>query len=209
MTFQEMLTEFYARGFDYLNDSGAGEVRAKRWINQSYQEICGLDDWPFLEASTSGACPLTISDLRTVMSVTDTTTKQPIGFVDRRTIYEAYPTADSMTGSGLFAYLTGGNTINVFPGNTDAVSVRYIRVPTDLSASTDTPLIPARYRYAIVDFACGRAYMDSDNPEMAQAVRADGDTLVGSMREHLLYGQHQDPDSVVAYGFSSDWRNFR
>lgn len=204
MTFQQLLTEFYARGFDYLNDSGAGETRAKLWINQSYQEICGLDDWPFLEATATGASPLTIADLRNILYLTDTTLGQNLGFIDPRTLNEAYPD-QSTPGNALYAYITGGTTINTYPGNTDALKVRYIRVPADLVSGTDTPLIPARYRYAIVDFACGRAYMDSDNPQMAQAVRADGDTVVQSMREHLLYQQHQDPDSIVAYGYSHDW----
>ena len=88
MTFQQLLTEFFARGFDYLNDSGAGETRAKQWINQSYQEICGLDDWPFLEATASGGSPLTIADLRTILSLTDTTTNTNLGFIDRRTLNE-------------------------------------------------------------------------------------------------------------------------
>lgn len=204
MTFQQLLTEFYARGFDYLNDSGAGETRAKQWINQSYQEICGLDDWPFLEATATGASPLTIADMRTILSLTDTTTRTNLGFIDRRTLNEAYPD-QSAAGNALYAYLSDGTTINTYPGNTDALSVRYIKVPANLVNGTDTPLIPARYRYAIVDFACGRAYIDSDNPEMAQVVRADADTLIGSMREHYLYQQHQDPDSIVAYGYSHDW----
>ena len=204
MTFREMLTEFYARGFDYLNDSGAGEVRAKRWLNQSYQEICGLDDWPFLEVSTSGSLPLTISDLRTVMSATNTVTELPLSFIDRRSAVDAYPDLTE-PGNPEYAYFTDATTIAGFPVGSDTINVRYIKVPADLSADSDTPIIPARYQYAIVDFACGRAYMDSDNPQMAQAVRADADTIIQSMREHLMLPQHQDPDQIVVYGYGLDF----
>lgn len=203
MTLSELLTEFYARGFDYLNDGGAGETRAKRWINQSYQEICGLDDWPFLHTSTTGTAPLTIADMRTIESVVNTNTKQSIGFIDERTVTEAYPDL-AISGSPQYAYMSG-DALSTYPTNSDTLKVTYFKVPTDLSSGTDQPIIPARYQYAIVDFACGRAYMDSDNVQMAQAVRADGDTVINSMREHLLYRQHQDPDQLVAYGFSTDF----
>ena len=46
--------------------------------------------------------------------------------------------------------------------------------------------------------------MDSDNPDMAQAARRDGEALVAMMRERLLTQQHQDADEVVVYGYSSD-----
>lgn len=204
MTFREMLTEFYARGFDYLNDSGVGETRAKRWINQSYQEICGLDDWPFLEVSTSGSLPLTIADLRTIMSATNTVTELPLSFIDRRTVVDTYPDLTE-PGNPEFAYFTSPTTIEGFPVGSDTINVRYVKVPTDLSADSDEPVIPARYRYAIVDFACGRAYMDSDNPQMAQAVRGDAEATVQLMREHLMLPQHQDADQVVVYGYGLDF----
>ena len=141
MTFQQLLTEFFARGFDYLNDSGAGETRAKQWINQSYQEICGLDDWPFLEATASGGSPLTIADLRTILSLTDTTTNTNLGFIDRRTLNEAYPD-QSQAGNALYAYITNGTTINTYPGNTDSLSVNYVKVPADLDNEQESAECP-------------------------------------------------------------------
>jgi hypothetical protein len=48
--------------------------------------------------------------------------------------------------------------------------------------------------------------MDSDNPEMAQIVRREGDALVQMMRERLLVQQHQDTDLIVTYGYSTDYR---
>lgn len=204
MTFQEMLTEFYARGFDYLNDSGPGEVRAKRWLNQGYMDIIEADDWPFLYAETGGSAPLTISDLGTIESVWSATSKTNVAHADRRTLVEAYGDL-STTGTPQFFYFTSPSTIATYPVSTDGLTVRYWRVPSELSAGSDTPVFPSRYHYAIVDHAVGRAYMDSDNPEMAQAARADADSLVNAMRQRLLYQQHQDADQVVAYGYSTDY----
>lgn len=205
MTFTQLLTEFYARGFDYLDDGGAGATRAKRFINQSYQEICGMDDWPFLRTTITGTTPLTISDLGTVESVTNTTTGLNVSFVDFRTLAESYPSLDD-TGSAEWAYLTQGTILNTYPLGSDTVRVTYHRLVNDLDSGTDQPVIPAKYQYAIIDMACGRAYMDSDNPEMAAMVRRDGEALVQQMREQLLYQQHQDPDMIVAYGYSTDYR---
>lgn len=209
MTFQELLTEFYARGFDYLNDGGAGATRAKRWINQGYMDIIEADDWPFLNDSVSGVAPLTITDLGTVESCVNDTTKRSLSFVDRRTLVESYPDLTT-AGSARYAYFSDATTLQVFPVSTsETITVRYWQIPTELSAAGDTPLIPARYQYAIIDYACGRAYMDSDNPEMAQAARADADSLVQAMRTRLLYPQHQDPDAILTYGYSTDSYGFR
>lgn len=205
LTFAQLLTEFYARGFDYLNDGGAGEVRAKRWINQSYMEILEMDDWPFLQTSVQSLTPLIISDLGTIESVTNVTASRNIGFIDRRTLVEQYPDL-SATGSPDYAYITQGSTLNTYPVGSDTILVRYLRLAGELADTDDQPEIPSRYQYAIIDYACARAYMDSDNPEMAQIARRDGDALVQMMRERLLVQQHQDTDLVVTYGYSTDYR---
>lgn len=205
MTFTELLTEFYARGFDYLDDSGPGAVRAKRWINQSYQEICGMEDWPFLSTTTTGVAPLTVSDLGYIESLTDSTDERSLSFMDRRTLVERYPNMD-LAGPPNYAYVTGGDTIRTYPTNGNTLRLRYFRVVNDLDQGTDQPVIPARYQYAIIDSACARAYMDSDNPEMAQIARRDADALVQMMREQFMVQQHQDTDLIVTYGYSSDYR---
>ena len=205
LTFAQLLTEFYARGFDYLNDGGAGEVRAKRWINQSYMEILEMDDWPFLQTSVQSQTPLIISDLGTIESVTNVTASRNIGFIDRRTLVEQYPDL-SAAGSPDYAYITQGTTLNTYPVGSDTILVRYLRLAGELADTDDQPEIPSRYQYAIIDYACARAYMDSDNPEMAQIARRDGDSLVQMMRERLMVQQHQDTDLVVTYGYSTDYR---
>lgn len=205
LTFAELLTEFYARGFDYLDDGGPGETRAKRFINQSYQEICGMEDWPFLSTSTTGVAPLTISDLGYLESLTDVTDERSLSFMDRRTLVERYPNLD-LAGPPNYAYITGGDTIRTYPTNGNTLRARYFRLVNDLDEGTDQPVIPAKYQYAIIDLACGRAYMDSDNPEMAAIVRRDADALVQMMREQFMVQQHQDTDLIVTYGYSSDYR---
>ena len=203
MSLGTMLTEFYARGFNYLNDP-AGAVRATRWLNQAYQEICDMDDWGFLQTSVVSAAPVRILDLAVVESVKNTVTGAVVDFVDRRTLEEQFTTL-SEVGSARFAYLVGGLTLSTYPVSTDVLKVSYLRTVGSLVADTDQPVIPARYQYAIIDFACARAYMDSDNPEMAAAARRDGDSLIAMMRERVMFAQHQNTDEIVSYGYSTDY----
>lgn len=205
MTFAQLLTEFYARGFNYLDDSGAGTIRAKRFINQAYHDICEMDDWPFLQTSVTGTVPLSISDLGTVESIIDQTDKRVIQPADRRSLVDAYVDL-SQEGNPESYYITEGDTINTYPVSTNSLKVRYWRLVNDLEESTDQPVIPARYQYAIIEYACMRAYTDSDNPEMAQFCRSEGDRLIQMMRERLLYQQHQQPDVISLYNHSTDYR---
>jgi hypothetical protein len=78
LDFTTLQTEFFARGFDYLNDAGTGLIRAKRWINDSYNEICQTADWPFLETSVTAANPQTIADARKILTVHDATNHLPL-----------------------------------------------------------------------------------------------------------------------------------
>ena len=56
LDFRGLLTEFM-RGAPTTDDGDAGEVRAKRWINDAMHHVNGLEAWPFLEAAASGAAP--------------------------------------------------------------------------------------------------------------------------------------------------------
>ena len=78
MDFSGLQTEFFARGFDYLNDAGTGLTRAKRWLNDAYHEICQTADWPFLETSVTAANPQTLTDARKILTVHDATNHLPL-----------------------------------------------------------------------------------------------------------------------------------
>jgi hypothetical protein len=71
VTLSDLDAELRDRGFDYLSES-----RRHYLINRAYFEMCEEQDWPFLEATTSSTAPITITDLRTIESVVDTTQEQ-------------------------------------------------------------------------------------------------------------------------------------
>lgn len=169
MTFGELQVELYARGFDYLNQDAAGRTRAKRWLNEAYlEDVCGDEGWDFLRTSTSGTAPLTISDLDTIISVRDDSNDMQLTVADTGWLADTYSDL-TQTGNPEFAYLTGQTTLDLYPANTTAtIEVAYFKVPTELSADGDTPLLPLRWHGLLVDLAVVRAYVDSDNLEAAQ-----------------------------------------
>jgi hypothetical protein len=192
-TLSSMQTEVYARGFSYLNDSGAGTARVTRWLNDAMHEIDGKADWPYLQVTVTGTAPLTIADLATVESVTAVGLFQTLQPFDRRDLREWY--ADlTITGTPFGWYLTGGNVINVFPANTSTtLTVDYYKDAPDLAAAGDAPLMPDQYRMAIVEYALTKAHLDAENEASAQTCRQAGDLLVAEMMTNLLDYQHQSP----------------
>lgn len=192
MTFLELKTELLARGFDYLSTTRSGY-----FVNRAYQEMCAEEDWPFLESSSSGTAPLTVSDLRTVEAVINTTQRYKLRPLDRRNITD-FDTDLTTTGTPSWYYLTTSTTVAVYPANTtDTIAVRYWKVPTALSADGDTPVVPTSYQQVIVDGACAYAYFDSDNFEAARSYLELFESGKSRMRDALLVGQHDEPDDMI------------
>jgi hypothetical protein len=176
-----LLTEFYARGFDYLAADAAGVTRATRWVNDAMHAIDEYANWPYLEATTTGNSPLTIADLRVPDVVFDTTNQQVLS---QRSSGELAQWAGdlSTTGAPNSYYVSSGTTINVYPANVVSLSVRYWKFGPDLSATTDEPLMPDRFRSAIVDYAVAAALRDDESPDAIVAQSA-GDLTVARMKD--------------------------
>lgn len=191
MDLTALQTEVAGWGFDYLSTT-----RVNYFLNRAYQELCEEEDWSFLEATTSGAAPLAISDLRTIESVTDTTQRIKLWPLDRRHILDSDYSLTS-AGAPTYYYVTGGNTVAVYPFTANSLSVRYWKVPTALSSGADTPVLPARFHHAIVTGALVYAYLDSDNAEMASVQREEFELAKQRMRDSLLSPQHDAPGEFV------------
>lgn len=203
LDFQALQAEVYARGFDYLNDGGAGVTRVKRWINEAMHQINDLERWCYLQASTSGAAPVTINDLGAIESVVDVANFNPLTFMDRRDVTEYY--ADlTQTGNAQWYFVTGGNTVNVWPVSTATLTVRYYKTQADMSANGDVPLMPDRFRGAIVDLAAARALRDVSNFDEAQAAEQAGLATVQRMRDWNVLQQGAGGYQVIT-GAAEDW----
>lgn len=201
MTFAELQTDFYESGFAYLNDNGTGAIRAKRWLNQSYLEICALEPWPFLETTTTGSAPLTPTSLRQVITVLDTTNDVKLEHSDYDSLTDLYPDP-TVTGTTLYWYLAGGTTVTIVPPSTTIVlSVTYIKVPTELANASDTPLLPAAYHDIIVLGAWRRGLLDDSNAGDYGLIKSEWGDRLGVMRQSLL----DTPTSQLLTMSGEDW----
>lgn len=179
ITLAELRTEVFGP-YSYLNDSGTQAARVDRWINQAYHELCDQAPWPFLETTSTGAAPLTISDLGDVITVTDTdgVVLEPIQYDPIRRVVNGDLTT---TGSAAFYYLTGGTVVNAYPVPSASITVRYRKKPTNLSSAGDEPLVPDEYRDLIALGALRRAAIDNQAWEAANGYRQEWDARLLDM----------------------------
>lgn len=90
MNLSDLTTELGARGFDYLT-----EARRTYFLNQAYlTDICESEEWPFLEATATGASPLAITDLRVIESVIDEDQQVKLTPLTRKAITDLSPDLD-------------------------------------------------------------------------------------------------------------------
>ncbi len=183
-TFAIGRSDFFARGFNFLNDAGAGLVRTKALYNSAYRELCAEDDWPFVAATATGASPLTVADVRKIRTVRDTAQARAPKLW-HRPVEDLEEEFGIITTAGLpLWYFIEGTVITAFPvGGT--LSVRYYKVPAELVADGDEPLVPNEYRRYIVDGMVRLAAME-DNPQLAQAAEAERQRGLDIMRRSLL-----------------------
>lgn len=193
MNLGTMRTELLARGFDYLPSS-----RANQYLNAAYHTVCEWNGtpWPFLETTTTGTAPLTITDLREIVYVTNTTTGDVLEPEDVRNLNDRDPGL-TVTGVPLRYWLDGLTTLKVWPLNTtNSLSVRYLKVPTDLSADADTPIVPTRAHDVIVDMAESLAYQDASDFADAQAKLQLVEIRLGRLRDTLNVRQDDQPQFI-------------
>jgi len=192
VTFAELVSTFTAQGFDYLQAS-----EAEAYLNDAYLlDICEAEDWPFLEATATGAAPLTISDLRAVEYVLDSAQETKLSPVDRKGLTDSSVNLAEV-GTPTHYYLTEGTTLNLFPTSTDTLSVRYFKTPPRLTG-TASPVLPERFHSLIVTGAVARAYENSDDWELAQSAANAFAVRLDRMRESLLAQYRDGPSEYIA-----------
>lgn len=180
--------------------STPGVLRAKAWVQDAYAEICDQYEWPFLEAETTATGTVALTDLKTVIWVVDSTNKNALDFLDRRTILERVDTDLTTVGTPTYWYLND-QTIAVYPASsTTTLDVKYIKVPAALVSNGDTPLIPARYHQAIVDGAVRRALLDNNDTAEAQAVEQERQIKLANMLASLSNRNAFETDHMASTG---------
>lgn len=205
MTFDDLKTELFARGTNYLEEDAQGVARAERWLNQAYREILNLHAWPFLVSTATGATgsgEVSIPDLRKLLLVANTefgeTPGRPLGRVTYEDLVGDFVVDLARTGAPEFYYVEN-SVVHAYPvGGT--IFARYIRRVDALSGSQE-PVFRDEYHDLIVDRAMVKAYKDSDNFEAAAALREEFNSGVTAMAEDY---QVHSRDTVYLQGYGED-----
>jgi hypothetical protein len=201
----ELREELYARGFQDLEASEEGKTRANRWINQAYREITDAQPWTFLEATKEGTAPLTISDLRRVMSFVNLTNESDLWPATRQEIMRRDPDL-SQTGIGLRWYQESETELKVWPVDTSSkFQVRYNKVPVELKEDADKPLIPEMYQWIIIEGAALRGYKGRDNFEAANLTRQEWDRGMKQMIHALRDPNYDANRKILRTGYGADY----
>lgn len=189
--------ELRARGFDGLTDG-----RANGFLNAGKNALEDFAPFPWLDASTTGTAPITISDLKAVLHVWNAGTNLSLEGADRRYLRDTYGPVLTTTGTACHWYLDGLTTLKVFPADTSTTfSVDYVKFSPELSADGDEPLFPERLHPIWLDLAVVEAYMDSDEPGQAQALQAKVDVRL-AREVDVFFGRNlQNPErQTMVYG---------
>jgi hypothetical protein len=191
MNLGQIRAELQARGYDYLSTA-----RCTTIINMAVDEINGFMPWPFLQATLTSTAPVTIADLHSILSVTDTTNDTPLYETDQRYLPFVDPDVDDTGYPSLF--WLADQTLKIWPAAAAATLViNYIKDPTDLSADGDTPLIPSSYHDLIVHGAHGHALMDNDDWQGYQVVRGIWQDRMNQMVLSLMGRNLSGPELMV------------
>lgn len=187
--------------------------RIKTWINLGYQDFVNRELWPFREVADSF---VTVAGTQEYTLLTDFADIDSNNIVDvaiqgasaKKLSYIAfnrlrrdYPDFD-LEGQSLpdYYYLQAGK-IGLWP-QPDAVytvAVDYYKVPTELSADSDEPLIPQAYREALVQYALSMEHDFNTDPDLAQKAMNRYEQIVNLARQNLL-NQPTDVGNVVVTG---------
>lgn len=203
MDLTALRAEFLARGFNDFEASGVN-TRKDYYLNKAYHRINEREAWAYLETTSTGSSPLTISDLRAVLAVGDTTNNNPLGFSDIRDLLDLDPSLTA-TGSPYCWYQSSSTVIGAYPTTSVTLKVRYLKVPTDLSAGVDIPIFPARYHLAIVEGACAMAFRARNNLDMASACKDAYEEMVLEMGDSLNVVNFDGAREMVITDASTDW----
>jgi hypothetical protein len=193
--FQDTTLLSDARALTFIND-------AVTFLNEGGDVVPGAR-WIWLETSTTGTAPLTVSDVREVLYVDDTTNDNSLAWADIEDVRQWAGTDLAQTGSPTYWYWSSETQISVWPANTSvSLAVRYLKVPATLAAG-DTPGIPARYHSLITDMAEVFALRQVRNFEAANQRQADVNQALNRLAGTMLVRNRDNADVVPGSGY--DW----
>lgn len=192
--------ELGERGFSYLS---AG--RQLIMLNRALNDFEDFYPWPWLYKTATGAAPLTVTDLKYVLSVIDSTGNEITG-TDLNEINDTGGVAVTGTPSSWYIDDTSGSPVlRGWPTGSATLTVQYVAEITELANGGDIPNIPVRYHPLWIDLAVIRAYQDSDNFAAANALRQDTEqALLRLVERYETRNRQTSPTIAIRMGSMDD-----
>lgn len=197
-------TEVKARGHEEVSSTFLDS-----WINQSYQDIADRYPWPDLVTSiTETDGTVTVADLGHVLEVTNNTTVTKMQYIDWRDLTDTDP-ALTDTGEPMFWYIPDAATpvVTIYPLKAHSITVKYAKIPTDLVGDSDTPLLPTRFHWLLVQGACMLSAQRDRSLDLAAEYEARYEA--GIMRMAAAeFDPNYDTPRFLSHGInpnSTDW----
>lgn len=187
--------------------------RVKNSINMGYQDFVLRELWPFRETADTIttiadtqeyvlSTEMSNIDAQNIVSVAiqgESATK--LRYIPFQQLRSLHPDFDQ-DGSGLptMYYLKNGSIgFYLMPGSVYSVAVDYYKVPTELSADADEPIVPIGYREALMQYALSMEHDFNSDPDLAVKAMNTYENFIAKARINLL-GQPNDDMNFVIRG---------
>lgn len=203
MDVSEIITAVKLHGFSDMSTSDIMEA-----INETYWDVCGRDNWPFLESSatlnyagssaTSSNFPTDFGKVQKLYVTSTGSGLEPWRMDD---FYDVYANNLTLAGTPLIYYFEA-NTLRVYPlatAGTAVLTMKYISKPAELlSSDVEAALkIPARYhRGTIVKGTVIQLAMARDDMELSVEAERLFEKTYSMMRQDLMQNQIERPDYI-------------
>lgn len=192
MTVPEILALIDSNGF-----ADTSTVDKMSLLNQTYYDVCGREEWPFLEAVNSSLATTvsqaTISsipaNIREIEAVVNTSTGRTLTPERYDILLKSYSSTFTQTGEPRY-YAFIAHTLQLFPLPDAAYNLTlvYLVYPTPL-LSTDveaTILVPPRHHQALVEGTLAKLYKLEDDMELSMASNAEFEKVIMTMKDDLF-----------------------
>jgi hypothetical protein len=208
-----MLSVFDAYGFE--TDDEMTDARKVEALNETYWDAASRESWPFLETSvtltfdgTSGVPTNDPGDIGMVMTALRTSDGWVLEPARSDDFYENYGSNLTLVQSPFLYYFEGNATkFYPVPSSSDTVLVKYIKVPTELTATSIESAIvfPKRYhRSVLVMGTLARLAVMQDDIDLANGYERLYEKALALMIEDVFKQQSQRPDFIHAAD-SDNW----
>ena len=222
MLASDIITDVQNHGF---TDISSSDILVH--LNDTYQDLCSLESWPFLQqvlstaftpsqAAQFGTDEGSLLDIKQVLSLVNVTQGYELQPIKPDSFAKNYVGVLNQTGFPVFYYTPeyniaapNGIKINVWPIPTTAATVqlRYLFIPPDL-ATNSTPVFPARFHRVLTWGTLLSIYRMEDDTDTGREFQMMYDRHISRMREDLWSVQYDRDDTIqditrddLAYGW--------